>query len=169
MDSQTIILISIIVILLVIIIYSTFNYQKREYLTNFPRKFIVKEEFVSKVDKKKDNENSKDNIQNLKHNLIYYKNSNCGLCDKLDLIWEKLLKGDKNSDCNDIINGCRIDNQIVKFKIIDCSKEENNCYNINEFPVFILERHDGKKIKYNGEYNFEDFSSVKQWLKDNLQ
>ena len=47
----------------------------------------------------------------------------------------KLLKSDKNSDCNDIINGCRIDNQIVKFKIIDCSKEENNCYNIKEYPV----------------------------------
>ena len=140
------IIIVILIILNINSIYKLFTHKK-----NYPLRFkeTKQEEFLNK-----------DNIE-----FVLYIKENCGLCDKMNSIFNKIYDDYKECDMN--INGCRIENKIIKFRKINCDDEENSCFNIDRYPLFVLNINENIKV-YNGDYNIINFDLLMQWLKNEI-
>ena len=157
--------------------------KKNKTKTKFPKKFIEKKNIENFSNRKKISDfktktestkiienttNTKPSNSERKHKLIFYSKNYCGLCEKINKIWNNFLNDNKDKHCNQGLKGCRIDNHIIEFIIINCDNEEFTCYNVNQYPLIVLEKEDGTKKIYNNSYNIEDFQVIKQWMNDNL-
>ena len=96
--------------------------------------------------------------------FIFYSDVNCGKCQKVKEDWNELFENKEDKECSKEVNGCRFNNKLIKFIIVDCNEEENSCYNIKSYPTFVLEIVKQNKVKeYKGVYNVQN---MKQWLQD---
>ena len=152
-----IVLLTIILVLLTLkIIYTLFKKYFKQ--TKFPTKFIENKQ------NKQNNTVIKEHFQeNIWGRFIFYSNDNCGKCTQLKENLADLFNGE-DKDCSKEINGCRLNNKLIKFVTINCNEEENSCYNVKSYPTFVLEIVKQNKLKeYTGVYSVEN---MKQWLQD---
>ena len=150
----------LILILTIVLLYFSLNtiyllFLKFNKKTNFPTKFIEKNET---------NTVTEHFSENIWGRFIFYSNHHCGKCAQLKDNWNELFEKKDDKECSQEINGCRFNNKLIKFIIVNCNEEENSCYNIKSYPTFILEIiKQNKIIEYTGVYNIQN---IKQWLQD---
>lgn len=121
--------------------------------TKFSKKFIEKkqvEQFYNKND--------------VWGRFYFYSKNNCSQCKQIKEEWNELLSNKDIKECSQTINGCRFNNKIIEFLIIECDDDENSCYNIKSYPSFTLEIiKNNKQIDYKNSFSV---NSITQWLKD---
>ena len=147
----------IIIILSIILFYYSlktiyFLILKINKKTKFPKKFIEDKVKVETFNNK------------IWGKFYFYTTNKCGRCSQIKEEWTELLSNKDVKECSQTINGCRFNNKLIEFIVVNCDDEENSCVNIESYPTFVLEIiKDNKKIIYNKTFSM---SNIKQWLEE---